>query len=147
MILRYPGRLALMLIMPALILLLLSGPCDAHRMILGYKVSELQLKAMYDDGTPAGGVKIVVQEDGHASPVQNLTTDDSGVALFHPVDDLGRYNFTSTAAGHRAELKIGRELKGEDAEIPLAARAAAGLGYLLGAAGLSMIYVARKRGK
>lgn len=129
----------------AAILLLLAGTADAHRMILGYKVNELQLKAMYDDGTPAQGVEVTVQKDGQV--IHNGTTNDRGELLFHPEGDLGALTFISSAGGHRAQLSLNIEQERTDAGIPLAGRVAAGLGYLLGVAGISMIYVARKKGR
>ncbi|MDM7940680.1 MAG: hypothetical protein QUS07_10135 [Methanothrix sp.] len=129
----------------AAILLLLAGTVDAHRMLLGYKVNELELKAMYDDGTPAQGVEVMVQKDGQM--IYNGTTNDKGELLFRPEDDLGALTFISSAAGHRAQLSLNIEQDKTDEEMPLAARVAAGLGYLLGVAGISMIYVARKLGR
>lgn len=129
----------------AAMLLLSAGTADAHRMLLGYKVNELQLKAMYDDGTPAQGAEVVVHKDGQM--IYNGTTNDEGELLFHPEDDLGTLTFISSAAGHRAQLSLNIEQEKTDAEMPLAARVAAGLGYLLGVAGISMIYVTRKKGK
>ena len=124
------------------VLLLAVGTADAHRMLLGYKVNELQLKAMYDDGTPAQGVEIEVYRDG--MPVYNGTTDENGEFPFSPDGDLEALSFIGSSAGHRAELSLSPGDEKTKAEMPLAARIAAGLGYLLGLAGLSMIYVARK---
>ena len=129
----------------AAMLLLLAGAADAHRMLLGYKVNELQLKAMYDDGTPAQGVEVMVQKDGQT--IYNGTTNDNGELLFHPGADLGALTFISGAAGHRAQLSLNIEQEKTDAGMPLAARVAAGLGYLLGVAGISMIYVTCKKGR
>ncbi|VVB72887.1 Uncharacterised protein [uncultured archaeon] len=114
-------------------------------MLLGYKVIELKLKAMYDDGTPAEGVKISILKGEQKIPIYNGTTNDSGELLFFPEGDLGALSFVCSAGGHRAELKVDLEQEETGAAMPLAAKVAAGLGYLLGAAGLSMIYVAHKK--
>lgn len=131
----------------AVLVLLFAGTADAHRMLLGYKVNELQLKAMYDDGTPAQGVDIEVLKDGKA--IQNGTTGDKGEFLFRPQDnyDLGDLTFVGNAAGHRAQLSLNLGSEKADPEMPLAARAAAGIGYLLGICGIAMIYTARKNGR
>ncbi len=44
----------------ALLLLLSAGIGSAHRMLIGYQVKEIQLNAIYDDGTPAAGVDMDV---------------------------------------------------------------------------------------
>ncbi len=54
------ARLVLILL---LFLLTLNTSCG-HRMMMGYQVNEIQVTALYDDGTPAGGVEIEVQSDG-----------------------------------------------------------------------------------
>ncbi len=126
----------------ALILVLAMGTADAHRMLLGYKVNEMQLKAMYDDGTPAQGAEIVVYKDGR--PVYNGTADDDGQFIYRPEGDLEGLSFVSSSAGHRTELNLSQSGSGP-VELPLAARTAAGLGILLGAAGISMIYISRKK--
>jgi hypothetical protein len=51
----------------------------------------------------------------------------------------------SYSAGHKAELELDLEQKEAEEQISRPLRAAAGLGYLLGIAGLSMIFISRKR--
>jgi nickel transport protein len=127
------------------LLLLFAGTADAHRMILGYKVNELQLKAMYDDGTPAQRVAIEVLKDGQ--PILNGTTDEKGEFLFRPQGDISGLTFISSSVGHRAELSLNLGQETTDVQMPLAGRVAAGIGYLLGIAGISMICIARKKGR
>lgn len=127
----------------AAFLLLLAGTADAHRMLLGYKVNELQLKAMYDDGTPAQSVVIDVLKDGQS--ILNGTTDDKGEFLFSPQGDISDLTFISSSVGHRAELSLNLGKDTTGSQMSLAGRVAAGIGYLLGIAGISMIYVVRKK--
>lgn len=134
----------LLYVIVAALLLLLAGTADAHRMLLGYKVNELQLKAMYDDGTPAQSVAIEVLKDERS--ILNGTTDDKGEFLFRPQDDISDLTFISSSVGHRAELRLNLGQETTDSQMPLAGRVAAGIGYLLGVAGISMIYIARKKG-
>ncbi len=123
--------------------LLASGNVDAHRMVLGYKVSEVQLNALYDDGTPAQGIKISAMKDGDV--VFEGTTDAKGILFFRPDENLRDYSFVSSSVGHRAELNLVQDDEGSQSEVPLVVRVGAGLGYLLGLAGLSMFYVSRRR--
>jgi len=130
----------------AIILLLLLSACDpssGHRMMMGYKVNELQVTALYDDGTPAQGVEIEVFSDGKS--IKKGVTDEKGAYIIRPDKGIGDLTFVSYSTGHRAELDLDLAQK-EDAEVvskPL--RAAAGLGYLLGIAGLAMIYLSRMK--
>jgi len=130
------------LILLFFVLLLACGVSDAHRMMMGYKVNELQVTALYDDGTPAQGVEIQVQKDGE--PITVGVTDENGSIIFKPEGDLGKLTFITSSAGHRSELALDLAQKRQTEETSLHMRILAGLGYLLGIAGLAMIYVSRK---
>jgi nickel transport protein len=125
-----------------LIFLLASDVSNAHRMMMGYKVNELQVTALYDDGTPAQGVEIQVQKDGE--PVTIGVTDENGSIVFKPEEDTGKLTFITSSAGHRSELTLDLAQKRQTEETPLPMRIFAGLGYLFGIAGLAMIYISRK---
>ena len=133
------ARLVLILL---LFLLTLNTSCG-HRMMMGYQVNEIQVTAQYDDGTPAGGVEIEVQSDGKT--IEKGVTDDEGAYVLRPSKGTGDLRFVSYSAGHKAELELDLEQKEAEEQISRPLRAAAGLGYLLGIAGLSMIFISRKR--
>jgi nickel transport protein len=125
--------------------LLIIAACDisdGHRMMMGYKVNELQLTALYDDGTPAQGVVIEALSDGKS--ISKGVTDDKGSFIFKPGERLEDITFVSSSAGHRAELSLNLAQKKQADDLSLPMRALAGLGYLLGVAGIAMIYVSRK---
>ncbi len=132
------GKLALMV----LLILAACDISDGHRMMMGYKVNELQLTALYDDGTPAQGVKIEALSDGKT--ISEGVTDDKGSFIFKPGERLEDITFVSSSAGHRAELSLNLAQKRQADDLSLPMRTLAGLGYLLGFAGLAMIYVSRK---
>ncbi|KUK43664.1 MAG: hypothetical protein WCY97_10045 [Methanothrix sp.] len=134
-----------LLVVLALALLLSAGTSTAHRMLIGYQIKEVQLNTIYDDGTPAQGAEIEVYKDGEL--YAEGVADSKGTFIFEPKrgDKIEDMTFVSSSVGHRAELSLSQE--GDDAtseEIPLPMKAAAGLGYLLGIAGISMLYVSRK---
>lgn len=131
-------KLALMVIL----VLAACGISDGHRMMIGYKVNEMQLTALYDDGTPAQGVKIEALSDG--KPISEGVTDDKGSLMFKPSERLEDITFVSSSAGHRAELSLNLAQKKQADDLSLPMRALAGIGYLLGVAGIAMIYVSRK---
>lgn len=129
-----------------LILLLMLAACgvsDGHRMMMGYKVNELQVAALYDDGTPAQGAKIEVLSDGE--PIAEGVTDEKGAYTIRPEKGGSDIALVGYSAGHKAELSLNLEQKRQEEEISLPLRVAAGFGYLLGIAGISMIYLSRKR--
>ncbi|MDD4162003.1 MAG: hypothetical protein PHW87_05925 [Methanothrix sp.] len=135
------GKYALLFI----ILLLACNISDAHRMMMGYKVNELQVTALYDDGTPAQGVEIDVQSDGKS--IGKGVTDEKGAYRYRPDGGAGDITFIGNSAGHRAELSLNLEQKTQAEELSRPLRAAAGMGYLLAIAGLAMIYLSRKGNK
>ena len=125
-----------------IVLILACSTSDAHRMMLGYNVKEVQVTALYDDGTPAQGVDIDVMSSGKS--VAQGVTDEHGAYTFRPESRASELEFVGSSAGHRAELSLDLAEKKQQDEITLSLRVAAGLGYLLGVAGLAMIYLSRK---
>ncbi len=130
----------------ALVLLLSAGTSSAHRMLIGYQIKEIQLNSIYDDGTPAQGAEIEVYKDGEL--YAEGVTDSTGSFIFESKkgDRIEDLTFVSSSVGHRAELSLDQDGEGDVAsgELPLPMKAAAGLGYLVGLAGLSMMYLSRK---
>lgn len=126
-----------------LLLLLTVHPSSGHRMMMGYQVNEIQVTALYDDGTPAQGVDIEVQSNGQI--IERGVTDDRGAYVVRPGKGTGDLKFVSYSTGHRAELDLDLEQKEAEEQVSRPIRVAAGLGYLLGAAGLAMIFITRKK--
>lgn len=129
-----------------LMLLMMLTACDlsdGHRMMMGYKVNELQVTAFYDDGTPAQGANVEVLSDGKT--IAEGLTDEKGTYTIRPEKGIGDIAFVGYSAGHKAELSLNLEQKRPEVGISMPLRAAAGLGYLLGLAGVSMVYLSRKR--
>jgi nickel transport protein len=125
-----------------IVFILACATSDAHRLMLGYNVLEVQVNALYDDGTPAQGVDIDVTSNGKS--IAQGITDECGTYSFRPQGNAGELEFTGKSAGHRAVLPLDLAEKKQQDEITLPQRAAAGLGYLMGIAGLAMIYLSKK---
>lgn len=125
------------------LLLLTIHPTSGHRMMMGYQVNEIQVTALYDDGTPAQGVEIEVQSEGET--IEKGVTDDRGAYIVRPGKGTGDLTFVSYSTGHRADLKLDLSQKDAQEQVSRPIRMAAGLGYLLGAAGLAMIFISRKK--
>ena len=125
------------------LLLLTVHPTSGHRMMMGYQVNEIQVTTLYDDGTPAQGVEIEVQSEGET--IEKGVTDDRGAYIVRPGKGTGDLTFVSYSTGHRADLKLDLSQKDAQEQVSRPIRMAAGLGYLLGAAGLAMIFISRKK--
>lgn len=128
-----------------LMIFLMLAACDVsdgHRLMMGYKVNDLQVTTLYDDGTPAQGVEIEALCDG--KPIAKGVTDEMGAFTFKPGNNLGELTFVGSSAGHRAELSLNLAQKRQADETSQPMRVLAGLGYLLGIAGLAMIHISRK---
>jgi len=128
-----------------LAILIFAGTASGHRMLMGYSIEELSLSVFYDDGTPAGGVAVKAYDGDDL--IAEGSTDSWGVFTFRPegrkVEDL---LFVTSSVGHRAETRIGAAgVAAVEPEIPVAMKVAAGFGYLLGIAGISMIYASKKK--
>jgi len=112
-------------------------------MMMGYQVDEIRAVVLYDDGTPAQGVKVDVLSNG--KPIASGITDKDGTYTIRPDRGSGEITLVSESAGHRAELSLDLEHNGREETVSTPHRVMAGLGYLLGLAGLAMIYTSRKR--
>lgn len=126
-----------------LLLLLTVHPSCGHRMMMGYQVNEIQVTALYDDGTPAQGVDIEVHSDGEI--IERGVTDDRGAYVVRPGNGTEDLKFVSYSTGHRAELDLDLVQNEAEMQVSRPLRAVAGLGYLLGAAGLAMIFISRRK--
>lgn len=125
-----------------IILFLVCNTTSAHRMMMGYRVSEIQLMVFYDDGTPAQGAEIYVIND--EKTVERGVTDKNGTYIYKPEKNIDGITFVSKSAGHKAMLTLNLSQKGGTDATPLPMRIIAGIGYLMGIAGISMMYVARR---
>jgi hypothetical protein len=88
-------------------------------------------------------VEIEVQSEGET--IEKGVTDDRGAYIVRPGKGTGDLTFVSYSTGHRADLKLDLSQKDAQEQVSRPIRMAAGLGYLLGAAGLAMIFISRKK--
>ena len=118
-----------------------------HRMILDYTVGRIDLEVYFDDGSPGRFVNITVR-DPEGSIYITGRTDERGSFSFEP-DRRGVWTvIAEDQVSHRAETTIDfKEQVG--GEMPLYARVIAGIGYLVGLAGVAIGYMGwrTKRGQ
>jgi len=127
---------------------------SAHRAFVGEVVEDqMKLKAWYEGGDPMSEAKVTVYsiENEEEKPyLEGGLTDGGGFYSFELKPGVTEYMVVVEQMGHRTKTNINLEEDvnpQENAELPLYARIVAGLGYLLGLAGIGMIYSARKMQK
>ena len=140
---RIIGLLTLVLILCTALCL----PASAHRVYVREQVKEMQIKAWYGGGAPMAyaDVTIYANSTNGEEPYLEGKTDETGMYYFPPKIGVSQYRVVVEATGHRAEGEF--DLMGgsqEAAELPLFARMLAGFGYLIGLAGIGMLFAARK---
>lgn len=147
------------MLMLALILAMLATPAvSAHRVYLMHQVNEVEVKAWYGGGDPIANAEITIYaiKDGEEEIYIEDVTDEDGMYYFSPKLGVDEYRIIVSQMGHQDEIEI--DLKGEgestvennstdDTELPLTANIVAGIGYILGFAGIGLYARARKMQK
>jgi nickel transport protein len=147
------------LLMLILILAMLATPAaSAHRVYLMHQVNEVEVKAWYGGGDPIANAEITIHaiKDGEEEIYIEDVTDEDGMYYFSPKLGVDKYRIIVSQMGHQDEIEI--DLKGEeespeennstdDMELPLTANIVAGIGYILGFAGIGLYARARKMQK
>jgi hypothetical protein len=153
----YPRIILIMLIL--IFLLTCAGVVSAHRIhldaeVLNYSSSAIQIEVYYGDGTAVkNGEVTVLRENGDIYTTGQ--TDDDGRFSFQINGSFRNETLTIEVeqTGHKVtkEIIIGESandviVKGGDSDtgLPTYQAAIAGLGYLLGVAGLASLYLAHK---
>ncbi len=152
------NRTHMLLLLGAFLLLCTAcvAPVAAHKAFVGAFMTgdasdEVMIRAWYEGGMPMANAEVTVYivEDGEKEVYLEGVTDDQGFYSFEPEYKATQYNIKVEQTGHRAKMDLdlegGVSTGSADAELPLAARIVAGFGYLIGLAGIGMIYTARRK--
>ncbi len=141
-----------------IVMLLGTGIADAHRLIIVHRVSEVEIEAYFGGGSACrdANVSIYTIKDGMEEPYLNGTTDADGKFGFQPKMGYQEYRVVVDSVhlpGHRGDevINIGAPNTGahEDSGGAMqdSAMAIAGLGYIVGIAGIAIGYNSQKKGK
>ncbi|MHC1635344.1 MAG: hypothetical protein ACXQTS_01795 [Candidatus Methanospirareceae archaeon] len=124
--------------------MLLIFPVSAHRMYVNYKVSEVEVYAWYGGGAKVVGGDVKVYRSDGSLYIEGKT-DESGIFRFKP--EVGEsYRVVVESVGHRAECYVNlSSAQVVVKEEPVYLKVIAGLGYLLGLAGVASLYIARRK--
>ncbi|UUX91956.1 hypothetical protein [Methanoplanus endosymbiosus] len=151
-------RLLTLIGLAVLMAMLFISPVSAHKAFVGAFLTgdaddEVQIKAWYEGGAPMANAETTIYkiEDGEKVVYLEGTTDEQGLFTFEPEYKVTEYAIKVEQTGHRAKMDLdlegGVSTGNSGDEMPLFARIIAGFGYLVGLAGLGMIYSARKMTK
>lgn len=130
-----------------LIIVSIAGIVSAHRIYVDVTQQTIEIEAYYGDGKPVKNADVTVYKSNDEVYLTGKT-DDDGKFSFEVKDvDTEYLRIEVEQIGHKAEVNIGSGFNSDGEEMPLYLRVIAGLGYLLGLAGLSSLYVAWKLNK
>ncbi len=145
------------LVIVILFIVFSSGMVHAHRVHVTTRVGEIKVKAWFGGGEPIrdGDVRVYVLQDGGEELYVEGTTDDEGEYSFPHKIGVTAYRVEIECThmpGHRAETVLNMtsaqsEVMGGElcTELPPYQGVIAGVGYLIGLAGFTMIYLSRRR--
>ncbi len=139
------------------LIFLFPGVVCAHRVHISSRIKEVGIKSWYGGGDPirGGEVKIHILKNGAEELyLEGLTNENGEYSFPHKIGvNAYRVEVESTRLpGHRTEtivnmttMQSGKGGNGGCAELPPYQGVIAGIGYLLGLAGIAMIYLAKKQ--
>ncbi len=128
--------------------LFLNPIAEAHRLHVVYKISEVEIQAYYGGNFPCRDAKVKIY-DANGLYLEG-TTDKDGKFRFPPKVGVNTYKVVVDAVhmpGHKAEVTINLTKSVCTQETPLYQNIIAGFGYLIGLAGIAMVYLGWKKGK
>jgi len=131
---------------------------SAHRLHVVRETSEIAIKAYFGDGTACRDAEVKVYDEEGNLYLEGVT-DAEGKFSFPPKIGVENYKVVVDAVhmpGHQKEkwinltqeaAGIGADAGGMETEMPSYMRAIAGFGYLIGLAGVAMLYIGWKMKK
>lgn len=135
-----------------LLVLLLVSPVASHRVHTDWEIGKVEIKAWYGGGDPMkdADTKVFINQSGEQVLYKEGKTDENGVFAFSPKVGVNNYTAEIGSTGHKGIVEINlasAPSSGEEQELPLYMRIAAGFGYLLGLAGIALAYSSWKKNK
>ena len=144
------SRFTRILALVSIVLLLLMPAVSAHRVYVQEQIKEVEIKAWFGGGDPMVNADVFIYaiKDGEEELYIEDKTDSDGLYYFTPKLGVSEYRVVVSESGHKNEktfnLAGGPAAETEDAELPLSASIFAGLGYIIGIAGIALYFSSRK---
>ena len=136
---RYVFACASSLIM-LLLVVSVAGTVSAHRIYVEVTSQEVEIEAYYGDGTPVRNGDVTVYKPNGDVYLVNKTDDDGRFSFEVKTVDAEYLVIEVQQTGHKAEVTLGTGVGSSEDEVPSYQAAIAGLGYLLGLAGIASFY-------
>lgn len=126
----------------AILVACIAGTASAHRIYVDVTSQTIEIEAYYGDGTPARNADVTVfKSDGEVYLVNK--TDNDGRFSFEVKNVDTEYLVIEVEqVGHKAEVTVGSGVGSSEDDLPAYQGVIAGLGYLLGVAGIASLYAA-----
>ena len=123
-----------------LLVVSVAGTASAHRIYVEVASQEVAIEAYYGDGTPVRNGDVTVYLPNGDIYLVNKTDDDGRFSFEVKSVDAEYLIIEVEQTGHKAEVTLGTAAGSSDEEVPPYQAAIAGLGYLLGVAGIATLY-------
>ncbi len=117
-----------------------AGTVSAHRINVDVTSQEVEIEAYYGDGTPVRNADVTVYLPNGDVYLTNKTDDDGRFSFEVKNVDAEYLVIEVEQTGHKAEVTLGTAAGSTAEEVPPYQAAIAGLGYLLGLAGIATLY-------
>lgn len=117
-----------------------AGTVSAHRIYVDVTSQEVEIEAYYGDGTPVRNADVTVYLPNGDVYLTNKTDDDGRFTFEVKNVDAEYLVIEVEQTGHKAEVTLGTGVGSSGEEVPPYQAAIAGIGYLLGLAGIATLY-------
>lgn len=124
----------------------LTPTASAHRCFVEqFGGDEIIVKAFYEGDAPMGLAEYQILNADTEELLYEGETDEDGFLSFTPVEGVTQYHVVVDQFGHKGDAIVSATGgNNEPAELPLFMRIFTGFGYLMGLAGIAMVYTAKK---
>ncbi len=126
--------------MTVLLVASVAGTVSAHRINVDVTSQDVEIEAYYGDGTPVRNADVTVYLPNGDVYLTNKTDDDGRFTFEVKNVDAEYLVIEVEQTGHKAEVTLGTGVGSSGEDVPPYQAAIAGIGYLLGLAGIATLY-------
>lgn len=119
-----------------------SVTASAHRMHIDVISHTFEIEAYYGDGKPARNATVTVYDPQGEVYCKGKTDDEGKYRIEINQGAMENYTVEVEQSGHRAEITIGTDGAARVKEMDVHLRIIAGLGYIIGIAGIASLVTA-----
>ncbi len=116
-----------------------SETASAHRIHIDVLSQTFEIESYYGDGKPARNATVTVYDPDGDLYLRGKTDDQGKYRIEIDEGAPGNYTVEVEQSGHRAEITLGNEAVTPGQETGVHIRIIAGLGYIMGIAGIASL--------